>query len=69
MENEKATSATNSGKPVKGIVTARETDSGGHGEIGIVTEEGEFLPLVTGMLVEIAGMGKSEEKANLERFL
>jgi hypothetical protein len=42
-------------KPIVGIVTARKCEHCGHHEIGITTEEGRYIALKPGMLVEIKG--------------
>ena len=37
----------------EGVVTARKCDCCGHHEIGIVTADGEYIPLKPGMAVRI----------------
>lgn len=39
--------------PTKGVVTAKTCDCCGHHEIGIILENGRFLALKPGMMVEI----------------
>jgi hypothetical protein len=41
------------GPPIKGVVTARNCERCGHHEVGITTEEGQFVALRPGMVVEI----------------
>jgi len=67
MEKEKNISEMNFDKPVKGIISARKCEPCGHHEMGVITEEGEFLPLVPGMLVEIAGVDTSKRQENPEK--
>ncbi len=38
---------------IRGTVTARKCKHCGHHEIGLVTENGRYLPLTPGMKVEI----------------
>jgi len=38
---------------IKGIVNARKCKTCGHHEIGIVTDEGHYIPLKPGMKVKI----------------
>jgi len=40
-------------RSVKCVVTARQCESCGHHEIGIITEKGDYLPLKLGMKVEV----------------
>ncbi|MGA3084574.1 MAG: hypothetical protein ABSE95_07240 [Thermodesulfobacteriota bacterium] len=51
----KKKSSPKKGKSVKGVVTARQCEVCGHHEIGIITEESEYLPLRPGMRVEVIG--------------
>jgi hypothetical protein len=46
---------TNPGPPIKGVITARTCEHCGHHEIGIITDEGQFVSLRPGMVVEIKG--------------
>ena len=48
----------------EGVVTARTCDCCGHHEIGIVTPEGEYLPLKPGMRVVVASPTSSESEAD-----
>jgi hypothetical protein len=40
---------------IKGVITARQCESCGHHEMGIITEKGDYLPLRPGMMVEVIG--------------
>ena len=54
--NEKSSVINNSqNKSITGIVTARKCEYCDHHEIGVTTQNGEYLPLKPGMKVEIIG--------------
>ena len=40
-------------KTIEGVVTARTCDCCGHHEIGMVTQNGEYVPLKPGMKITI----------------
>ncbi len=40
-------------RPIKSVITARKCAACGHHEMGIITEEGDYLPLKPGMQVEV----------------
>jgi hypothetical protein len=42
-------------RSVRGVVTSRKCESCGHHEIGIITENGDYLSLKPGMRVEVIG--------------
>ncbi|MBC8278445.1 MAG: hypothetical protein H8E46_09450 [FCB group bacterium] len=42
-----------------GEVTARKCDCCGHHEIGITTDDGEYIPLKPGMIVQIISVRDS----------
>jgi hypothetical protein len=55
MVEEKQDHKATQEKHLVGVVTARTCEHCGHHEIGITTEEGRYIPLKPGMLVEIKG--------------
>ena len=62
----------NNGDTITGIVEARKCPACGHSEIGVSTENGDFLPLKPGMTIQISGSkpAKAIEKqggANLQK--
>ncbi len=40
-------------RPLRGVIKARKCAACGHHEMGIITEEGDYLPLKPGMRVEV----------------
>jgi hypothetical protein len=40
-------------KPIQGVIRARKCKACGHHEMGIITEEGDYLPFKRGMRVEV----------------
>ena len=50
--------------PIKGIVKAQKCKTCGHHEIGIVTNEGHYVPLKPGMKVKIVGVVNREMRKN-----
>jgi hypothetical protein len=55
MTEEMAEHRTPLRPPIKGVVTARPCEHCGHHEMGVVTDEGHFIALRPGLIVEIKG--------------
>ena len=46
---------------IRGVVTAKTCDCCGHHEIGITTENGTYIPMKPGMVVEVLNGLSTEE--------
>ena len=50
-ENKKAVSKRQ--VPIKGVVTPRKCNCCGHHEIGLITDDGKYIPLKPGMKIVV----------------